>query len=149
VRSGPGEARTILLLHIISVSPSKQTLMVRTFLKVYMELGSSFWFLQEQIKDIIIMKGHSVLSQLFGDLFNLEYSCLLVLNSVTSTPQWIRQPEAALFCVWCLRAWCVCVQVCARTFSGLSASEPPFMPPPAPWLSHFALCLPDLPRTPS
>jgi hypothetical protein len=75
-------------------------------------------------------------------------SCLLVLNSVTSTPQWIRQPQAAWLCVWCLRAWCVCVQVCARTFSGLLASEPPVMPPPAPWLSHFALCLPDLPRTP-
>jgi hypothetical protein len=55
VRSGPGEARTILLLHIISVRPSKQPLMVRTFLKVYMELGSSFLFLQEQIKDIIII----------------------------------------------------------------------------------------------
>ena len=27
----------------------------RTFLKVYMELGSSFLFLQEQIKDIIII----------------------------------------------------------------------------------------------
>ena len=55
MRSGPGEARTILLLHIIiSVRPSKQPLMVRTFLKVYMELGSSFWFLQGQIKDIII-----------------------------------------------------------------------------------------------
>ena len=25
--------------------------------------------------------------------------CLLVLNSVTSTPQWIRQPEAAWVCV--------------------------------------------------
>ena len=56
VRSGPGEARTILLLHIISASPSKQPLMVRAFLKVYMELGSSvFLFLQEQIKDIIIV----------------------------------------------------------------------------------------------
>jgi len=42
VRSGPGEARTILLLHIISARPSKQRLMVRTFLKVYMELGSYF-----------------------------------------------------------------------------------------------------------
>ena len=50
MRSGPGEARTILLLDIISVRPSKQPLMVRTFLKVYMELGSSFLFLQEQIK---------------------------------------------------------------------------------------------------
>ena len=29
--------------------------MVRTFLKVYMEFGSSFLFLQEQIKDIIII----------------------------------------------------------------------------------------------
>jgi hypothetical protein len=55
VRSGRGEARTILLLHIISVRPSKQPLMVRTFLKVYMELGSYFLFLQEQIKDIIII----------------------------------------------------------------------------------------------
>jgi len=29
--------------------------MVRTYLKVYMELGSYFLFLQEQIKDIIII----------------------------------------------------------------------------------------------
>jgi hypothetical protein len=58
MRSGSGEARTILLLHIISVRPSKQPLMVRTFFKVYMELCSSFLFLQEQIKDIIIT-GHS------------------------------------------------------------------------------------------
>jgi hypothetical protein len=29
--------------------------MVRTFLKVYMELGSYVLFLQEQIKDIIII----------------------------------------------------------------------------------------------
>ena len=55
VRSGPGEARTILLLHMISARPSKQPLMVLTFLKVYMELGSSFLFLQEQIKDMIII----------------------------------------------------------------------------------------------
>ena len=55
MRSGTGEARTILLLHIISVRPSKQPLMVRTFLKVYMELGSYFLFLQEQIKDNIII----------------------------------------------------------------------------------------------
>jgi hypothetical protein len=51
--------RTILLLHIISVRPSKQPLMVRTFLKVYMELDSFFLFLQEQIKDIIIMQGNT------------------------------------------------------------------------------------------
>jgi hypothetical protein len=53
VRSGPGAARTILLFHIISARPSKQPRMVRTFLKIYMELGSYFLFLQEQIKDII------------------------------------------------------------------------------------------------
>jgi hypothetical protein len=40
VMSGPGEVRTILLFHIISARPSKQPLMVSTFLKVYMELGS-------------------------------------------------------------------------------------------------------------
>ena len=34
VRGGPGAARTILF-HIISVRPSKQPLMVRTFLKVH------------------------------------------------------------------------------------------------------------------
>ena len=51
----PGAARTILLSHIISARPSKQPLMVRTFLKVYMELGFYFLFLQEQIKDIIII----------------------------------------------------------------------------------------------
>ena len=48
-------ARTILLFHIISARPFKQPRMVRTFLKVYMELGSYFLFLQEQIKDIIII----------------------------------------------------------------------------------------------
>jgi hypothetical protein len=33
----------------------RHSLEVRTFLKVYMELGSYFLFLQEQIKDIIII----------------------------------------------------------------------------------------------
>ena len=50
MRSGPGEARTILLFHIISARPSKQPLIVRIFLKVYMDLGSYFG----QKKDIII-----------------------------------------------------------------------------------------------
>jgi hypothetical protein len=57
VRSGPGADRTILVVHIIRARPSKQPLMVRTFLKVYMELGSYFLFLQKQIKDIIINVG--------------------------------------------------------------------------------------------
>jgi len=56
VRSGSGEARIILILHIIGYKPCKQPLMVRTFLKVYMELGSVYFlFLQEHIKDIIII----------------------------------------------------------------------------------------------
>jgi hypothetical protein len=37
------------------------SVMVRTFLKVYMEIGSYFLFLQEQIKDIIIIIGCAVL----------------------------------------------------------------------------------------
>ena len=45
VRSGPGAARTILLFHIISARPCKQPRVVRTFLKVYTELGSYFLFL--------------------------------------------------------------------------------------------------------
>jgi hypothetical protein len=50
-------ARTILLFHIISARPSKQPRMVRAFLKVYMELGSYFLFLQEQIiKDTVISR---------------------------------------------------------------------------------------------
>jgi len=57
VRSRPGSAKTILLSHIISDRPSKQPLMVRTFLKVYMEIGFYFLFLQEQIKDIIIIRA--------------------------------------------------------------------------------------------
>jgi hypothetical protein len=35
VRSGPGEARTILLFHTISARPPEQPRMVRTFLKVH------------------------------------------------------------------------------------------------------------------
>ena len=41
--------------------------MVRTFLKVYMELGSYFLFLQEQIKDIIlILRGPTDVNQKSG-----------------------------------------------------------------------------------
>ncbi len=59
VGGGPGTAGAILLFRIIGAGPSKQPRMVRTFLKVYMELGSYFLFLQEQIKDIIIISNHS------------------------------------------------------------------------------------------
>ena len=59
--SGVGKERLgpSYLFHIISDRPSKQPLMVRTFLKVYMELGSCFLFLQEHIKDIIIITTSS------------------------------------------------------------------------------------------
>jgi hypothetical protein len=48
--------------------------MARTFLKVYMELGSYLLFLQEQIKDIIIILGH-------GNSFYYFYS-----NKTVSSP---------------------------------------------------------------
>jgi hypothetical protein len=52
VRSGPGAARTILLFHIISASPSKQPRMVGSTLGAYF-VGLIF-VSAEQIKDIII-----------------------------------------------------------------------------------------------
>jgi hypothetical protein len=53
VRSGPGEARTILLLHVISARPFKQRLMVPS--SRYIWSSAPILFLQEQIKDIIII----------------------------------------------------------------------------------------------
>ncbi len=50
----------------MSVRPSKQPLMVRTFLKVYMELGSYFLFLQEQITDIITSYGTYLPQGIYG-----------------------------------------------------------------------------------
>jgi hypothetical protein len=77
VRSGPGEVRTILLLHIISVRPSKQPLVVRVFLKVYVEIDSSFLFLQEQIKDIIIIETTSRRGSVQG---RCDYTTALALD---------------------------------------------------------------------
>ena len=83
MRSGPGEARTIILLYINSVRPSKEPLMARTFLKVYMELGSSFSFLQEQIKDIIIIICSEVLGIfMFLCLFH-TLMCFIVIQDGT------------------------------------------------------------------
>ncbi len=50
-RLGPSYFFTSLVLGPLN---RQHRLMVRTFLKVYMELGSYFLFLQEQIEDIII-----------------------------------------------------------------------------------------------
>jgi hypothetical protein len=46
--------------------------------------------------------------------------CLLVHNSVTSTPQWIRQPWAAWLCVWCLCVLCLCASKCSDILGSLS-----------------------------
>jgi hypothetical protein len=86
VRSGPGEARTILLLHIISVRPSKQPLMVLTFLKVYMELGSSFLFLQEQLKDIIIIM---VLTKLLDRIVTGSSALACLNDRVRESAKWL------------------------------------------------------------
>ena len=53
VRNAPGAARTILLFHTISARLSKQPRMVGSTLGVY-SFGLIL-FLQEQIKDIIII----------------------------------------------------------------------------------------------
>ena len=44
----------------------------------------------------------------------------LVLNSVTSTPQWIRQPRpcGCVFDVLCV--WCLCVSMCSDVVGSLS-----------------------------
>jgi hypothetical protein len=44
---------------------------------------------------IVIFWYHSRSFVLLDIGFGERVCCLLVLNSVTSTPQWIRQPEAA------------------------------------------------------
>ena len=79
MRSGPGEARTILLLHIISARPSKQPRMVGGTVGVY-SFGLIFVFLQEQIKDIIIKDRHSshpylILSASSGCMQKFDSEC--------------------------------------------------------------------------
>ena len=60
-----------------------QPLMVRTFLKVYMELGSYFLFLQEQIKDIIIFEGPHHLQG-----FTLPYSEVYIISMASPHILW-------------------------------------------------------------
>jgi len=87
VRSGPGAARTILLFHFISARPSKQPRMVRTFLKVYMKLVFYFLFLQEQIKDIIIIR--EFVGVMLHEFYkNTRFLCIDSMNvSVTVFPR--------------------------------------------------------------
>jgi hypothetical protein len=62
--------------------------MVRTFLNVYMELGSYFLFLQKQIKDIIAGGGESPYSM---------YVLLVFPSSADQDPQSTSPPILALF----------------------------------------------------
>ncbi len=59
-------------------------------------------------------------ASVFVPLYRERECCLLVLNSVTSTPHWIRQPKAAWGCVWCLCAWCLRVSMCSDILGSLS-----------------------------
>jgi hypothetical protein len=72
-----------------------------------MELGSHFWLLQEQIKDDI---NNPFVPWALGILHTTvaralpppsaaprDMCCLLVLDSGTSTPQWIRQPKPRVY----------------------------------------------------
>ena len=59
--------------------------MVRTFLKVYMELGFYFLFLQEQIKDIIIILMHELGHVVYADcecLFSMKIYTTLLRDSM-------------------------------------------------------------------
>ncbi len=79
MRSGPGAARTILRLHIISARPSEQPLMVRTFLKVYMELGKQRKTSSSSCCVVIAARANHELMidyELFGGL-----SSIMSLNS--------------------------------------------------------------------
>jgi len=116
VRSGPGAARTILLFHIISARPSKQPPMVRTFLKVYMEIGSYFLFLQEQNKRHHHLEGcrrkeHKY--RVFADDETRRERGKRVLfigtqfsNLYTATGYVSQRSRGCVFgvCVWCLCA---------------------------------------------
>ena len=128
MRSGPGEARTILLLHIISVRPSKQPLMVRTFLKVYhlVELGSYFLFLHEQKKNISDLYLHEFGLNLVSCVsqFSLATlaSCATTMTMASrgmvssgNSVRWISSPSSSRFT------------------AGLSAKPPRSNPGSMPW----------------
>jgi hypothetical protein len=74
--------------------------MVRTFLKVYMELGSYFLFLQEQIKDIIIRekKGDTTVSSVWTTS---------VRNAFRKQAGWAKLQEARTAAAkhWTERVW--------------------------------------------
>jgi hypothetical protein len=129
---GPGEARTILLLHIISVRPSKQPLMVRTFLKVYMELGSYFLFLQEQIKDIIITLGHE-LARMFAPPGACVWGqlCMYVCTGMANSPcSWCagkpRSRDPRMRCPECPGRASVCVMKTRSSASSNPRSHPSY-----------------------
>jgi hypothetical protein len=89
-----------------------------------------FLFLQEKIKGSIISGSRE--SVLFiGTQFSNLYTAV-------DTPAKGRVGVCVVF-----------VFACKYVLGHSPVSQPPNsgMPPPAPWLSHFAVCLPDLPQT--
>jgi hypothetical protein len=67
---------------------------VRTFLKLYMELGSYFLFLQEQIKDIIIM--HRIASRNENNSFSPDRSTLSGQNAHGRTSAFCTESRSRL-----------------------------------------------------
>ena len=63
------------------------------------------------------------------------------LYTAVDTPARGRVGVVCGVCVWCLR-----VSMFSDVLGSLSLRTP-VMPLPAPWLSHFAVCPPDLPQT--
>jgi len=57
--------------------------MVRTFLKVYMELVSYFLFLQEQIKDIIIIRASAYMIGDAMEVVHLDVSLIWYMHLVS------------------------------------------------------------------
>ena len=88
---------TILLSHIISARPSKQPLMVRTFLKVYMELGFYFLFLQEQITDIIIKTAKQPSLSLKRHASESAQSTLPSAGTLSLSVKTLRSPTSKSF----------------------------------------------------
>ena len=99
MKSGPGSARTILLFHIISARPSKQPLMVHTFLKVYMELGSYFLFLQEQVKDIIIRSLTPITTICHCTISEARIICTVFLISALIQVVYFRSENVFKVCI--------------------------------------------------
>ena len=84
---------------------------------IFIFRSQATFVLEESSETILLFvdSGGSEVGHVPLDVTKERVCCLLVLNSVTSTPQWIRQPEAAWGCVWC-----VCVSMYSDVLGSLS-----------------------------